>query len=101
MLKKLLGLLAVIGTIFGAMAGAKKSKELKELEGKIDESKKEEKGVETKIAKLEKNKKKNKKEITSLKRKLTISKKKTTKMEKTFEKGDSDKAAEFLKDFSK
>ena len=41
MLKKLLGLLAVIGTIFGAMAGAKKSKELKELEGKIDESKKE------------------------------------------------------------
>lgn len=101
MFKKLLGLLAVIGTIFGTMAGAKKSKELKELEGKIDESKKEEKDVETKIAKLEKNKKKNKKEITSLKRKLTISKKKTTKMEKTFEKGDSDKAAEFLKDFSK
>ncbi len=101
MFKKLLGLLAVIGTIFGAMAGAKKSKELKKLEGKIDESKKEEKDVETKIAKLEKNKKKNKKEITSLKRKLTISKKKTTKMEKTFEKGDSDKAAEFLKDFSK
>ena len=32
MLKKLLGLLAVIGTIFGAVAGAKKSKELKELE---------------------------------------------------------------------
>ena len=88
MLKKLLGLLAVIGTIFGAIAGSKKSKELKELEGKIDESKKEEKSVETKIAKLEKNKKK-------------ISKKKTTKMEKTFEKGDSDKAAEFLKDFSK
>src|SRR6056300_737779 len=98
MLKKLLGLLAVIGTIFGAIAGSKKSKELKELESKIDESKKEEKSVETKIAKLEKNKKK---EITSLKRKLTISKKKTTKMEKTFEKGDSDKAAEFLKDFSK
>ena len=94
-------MLAVIGTIVGAFMGAKKSKELKELEGKIDESKKEEKGVETKIAKLEKNKKKNKKEITSLKRKLTISKKKTTKMEKTFEKGDSDKAAEFLKDFSK
>ena len=94
-------MLAVIGTIIGAFMGAKKSKELKELEGKIDESKKEEKSVETKIAKLEKNKKKNKKEITSLKRKLTISKKKTTKMEKTFEKGDSDKAAEFLKDFSK
>ena len=54
MLKKLLGLLAVIGTIFGAIAGAKKSKELKELENKIDESKKEEKDVETKIAKLEK-----------------------------------------------
>ena len=70
MLKKLLGLLAVIGTIFGAIAGAKKSKELKELENKIDESKKEEKDVETKIAKLEKNKKKNKKEITTLKRKL-------------------------------
>tara|TARA_B100001059_G_scaffold181747_1_gene182784 strand:- start:189 stop:494 length:306 start_codon:yes stop_codon:yes gene_type:complete len=101
MLKKLLGMLAVIGTIVGAFMGAKKSKELKELEGKIDESKKEEKGVETKIAKLEKNKKKNKKEITSLKRKLTISKKKTTKMEKTFESGDSDKAADFLKDFSK
>jgi len=101
MFKKLLGMLAVIGTIIGAFMGAKKSKELKELEGKIDESKKEEKSVETKIAKLEKNKKKNKKEITSLKRKLTISKKKTTKMEKTFEKGDSDKAAEFLKDFSK
>ena len=101
MLKKLLGMLAVIGTIVGAFMGAKKSKELKELEGKIDESKKEEKGVETKIAKLEKNKKKNKKEITSLKRKLTISKNKTTKMEKTFEKGDSDKAADFLKDFSK
>lgn len=94
-------MLAVIGTIVGAFMGAKKSKELKELEGKIDESKKEEKGVETKIAKLEKNKKKNKKEITSLKRKLTISKKKTTKMEKTFESGDSDKAADFLKDFSK
>jgi len=101
MLKKLLGMLAVIGTIVGAFMGAKKSKELKELEGKIDESKKDEKGVETKIAKLEKNKKKNKKEITSLKRKLTISKKKTTKMEKTFESGDSDKAADFLKDFSK
>ncbi len=101
MFKKLLGMLAVIGTIVGAFMGAKKSKELKELEGKIDESKKEEKGVETKIAKLEKNKKKNKKEITSLKRKLTISKKKTTKMEKTFESGDSDKAADFLKDFSK
>ena len=101
MFKKLLGMLAVIGTIIGAFMGAKKSKELKELEGKIDESKKEEKGVETKIAKLEKNKKKNKKEITSLKRKLTISKKKTTKMEKTFESGDSDKAADFLKDFSK
>jgi len=101
MLKKLLGMLSVIGTIVGAFMGAKKSKELKELEGKIDESKKEEKGVETKIAKLEKNKKKNKKEITSLKRKLTISKKKTTKMEKTFESGDSDKAADFLKDFSK
>ena len=42
MLKKLLGLLAVIGTIFGAIAGSKKSKELKELENKIDESKKEE-----------------------------------------------------------
>jgi len=97
MFKKLLGMLAVIGTIVGALMGAKKSKELKELEGKIDESKKEEKGVETKIAKLEKNKKKNKKEITSLKRKLTISKKKTTKMEKTFESGDSDKAADFLK----
>jgi predicted nucleic acid-binding Zn-ribbon protein len=69
MFKKLLGLLAVIGTIFGAIAGSKKSKELKELENKIDESKKEEKSVETKIAKLEKNKKKNKKEITSLKRK--------------------------------
>ena len=94
-------MLAVIGTIIGAFMGAKKSKELKELEGKIDESKKDEKGVETKIAKLEKNKKKNKKEITSLKRKLTISKKKTTKMEKTFESGDSDKAADFLKDFSK
>ena len=101
MLKKLLGLLAVIGTIFGAFMGAKKSKELKELEGKIDESKKDEKDVESKINKLEKNKKKNKKEITSLKRKLTISKKKTTEMEKTFEKGDADEAADFLKNFSK
>ena len=101
MFKKLLGMLAVIGTIVGAFMGAKKSKELKELEGKIDESKKEEKDVETKIAKLEKNKKKNKKEITTLKRKLTISKKKTTKMEKTFEKGDADEAADFLKNFSK
>ena len=36
-------MLAVIGTIFGAFMGAKKSKELKELEGKIDESKKEKK----------------------------------------------------------
>ena len=32
------GMLAVIGTIVGALMGAKKSKELKELEGKIDES---------------------------------------------------------------
>jgi len=101
MFKKLLGMLAVLGTIVGALMGAKKSKELKELEGKIDESKKDEKDVESKITKLEKNKKKNKKEITSLKRKLTVSKKKTTEMEKTFEKGDSDKAADFLKDFSK
>ena len=101
MLKKLLGLLAVIGTIVGAFMGAKNSKELKELEGKIDESKKDEKDVESKINKLEKNKKKNKKEITSLKRKLTISKKKTTEMEKTFEKGDADEAADFLKNFSK
>ena len=62
-------MLAVIGTIVGAFMGAKKSKELKELEGKIDESKKDEKDVESKINKLEKNKKKNKKEITSLKRK--------------------------------
>ena len=54
-------MLAVIGTIVGAFMGAKKSKELKELEGKIDESKKEEKDVESKITKLEKNKKKNKK----------------------------------------
>ena len=53
--------------------------------------KKKKKVLKLKFAKLEKNKKKNKKEITSLKRKLTISKKKTTKMEKTFEKGDSDK----------
>ena len=63
MLKKLLGLLAVIGTIFGAIAGARKSKELKELENKIDESKKEEKNVETKIAKLEKIKRKIKKKL--------------------------------------
>ena len=49
MLKKLLGLLAVIGTIFGAVAGAKKSKELKELENKIDESKKEEKMLKLKL----------------------------------------------------
>ena len=94
-------MLAVIGTIIGAFMGAKKSKELKELEGKIDESKKDEKDVVSKITKLEKNKTKNKKEITSLKRKLTISKKKTTEMVKTFDKGDSDKAADFLKDFSK
>ena len=94
-------MLAVIGTIIGAFMGAKKSKELKELEGKIDESKKDEKDVASKITKLEKNKTKNKKEITSLKRKLTISKKKTTEMVKTFDKGDSDKAADFLKDFSK
>ena len=94
-------MLAVIGTIIGAFMGAKKSKELKELEGKIDESKKDEKDVVSKITKLEKNKTKNKKKITSLKRKLTISKKKTTEMEKTFDKGDSDKAADFLKDFSK
>ena len=94
-------MLAVIGTIVGAFMGAKKSKELKELEGKIDESKKDEKDVESKINKLEKNKKKNKKEITSLKRKLTISKKKTGEMKKTFDTGDSDKAADFLKNFSK
>ena len=94
-------MLAVIGTIIGAFMGAKKSKELKQLEGKIDESKKDEKDVVSKITKLEKNKTKNKKEITSLKRKLTISKKKTTEMVKTFDKGDSDKAADFLKDFSK
>lgn len=101
MLKKILGLFAVIGTIFGFLAGSKKSKELKELENKIDESKKEETDVENKITKLEKNKTKNKKEITSLKRKLTISKKKTAEMEKTFDKGDADEAADFLKKFSK
>ena len=48
MFKKLLGLL-VIGTIFGPSKGSKKSKELKELENKIDESKKKKKSVETKI----------------------------------------------------
>jgi len=103
MWKKLLGFLAIIGTIVGAgaVAGSKKSKKLKQLENKIGESKKEEKTVASKITKLKKNKDKNKKEITTLKRKLTVSKKKTVEMKKTFNKGDADKAADFLKNFSK
>ena len=103
MWKKLLGFLAIIGTIVGAgaVAGSNKSKKLKQLENKIGESKKEEKTVASKITKLEKNKTKNKKEITTLKRKLTVSKKKTVEMKKTFNKGDADKAADFLKNFSK
>ena len=103
MWKKLLGFLAIIGTIVGAgaVAGSKKSKKLKQLENKIGESKKEEKTVASKITKLEKNKAKNKKEITTLKRKLTVSKKKTVEMKKTFKKGDADKASDFLKNFSK
>ena len=94
-------MLAVIGTIVGAFMGAKKSKELKELEGKIDESKKDEKDVESKINKLEKNKKKNKKEITSLKRKLTISKKKTQKMQDAYDNDEVESAEDFLRNFAK
>ena len=83
----------------GAIFGAKKSKEVKQLKKAISKSKKAEKVVASNIKELEKDKKKNKKDITSLKRKLTISQKNTKKMEKAFDDNDGDKAVEYLKKF--
>ena len=99
-LKKLIA--SILG-LFGlsTILSARKSKEVKELEGVIKEHKKKTKEVAKEVEKLQVNKKKNKKEITSLKRKLTIHKKEVVKMETAYENDDVSDAADFLRKFSK
>ena len=99
-LKKLIaGILGLFG--LSTLLSARKSQEVKELEGVIKENKKKAKEFEKGIEKLQVNKKKNKKEITSLKRKLTIHKKTVSKMETAYENDDVSDAADFLRKFSK
>ena len=99
-LKKLI--FAILG-LFGlsTLLSARKSQEVKELEGVIKEHKKKEKEVVKKIEKLQVHKNKNKKEITNMKRKLTIHKKEVEKMESAYENDDVEDAADFLRKFSK
>ena len=97
--KVLISIFGIFAVATGAIFGAKKSKEVRQLKKAINKSKKAEKVVASNIKELEKDKKKNKKDITSLKRKLTISQKNTKKMEKAFGDDDADKAAEYLEKF--
>lgn len=97
--KVLISIFGFFAVAAGAIFGAKKSKEVRQLKKAINKSKKVEKVVASNIKELEKDKKKNKKDITSLKRKLTISQKNTKKMEKAFGDNDADKAAEYLEKF--
>ena len=99
-LKKLIA--SILG-LFGlsTILSARKSKEVKELEGVIKEHKKKTKEVAKEVKKLQVHKNKNKKEITNLKRKLTRTKNEVKKMETAFEKDDVEDAADFLRKFSK
>ena len=99
-LKKLV--VTILG-FFGlsTLLSAKKSKEVKELEGVIKEHKKKTKEVSKEIEKLQVHKNKNKKQITSAKRKLTRTKNEVKKMETAFENDDVEDAADFLRKFSK
>tara|TARA_Y100000034_G_scaffold112355_1_gene146274 strand:- start:594 stop:908 length:315 start_codon:yes stop_codon:yes gene_type:complete len=99
-LKKLIvGILGLFG--LSTILSAKKSQEVKELEGVIKENKKKEKEIAKGLEKLEEHKNKNKKEITNMKRKLTIHKKQVAKMETAYESDDVESAEEFLRKFSK
>ena len=95
-LKKLV--VSILG-LFGlsTLLSARKSQEVKELEGVIKEHKKKTKEVK----KLQVHKNKNKKEITNAKRKLTRTQNEIKKMEVTYENDDVDDAADFLRKFSK
>ena len=99
-LKKLIA--SILG-LFGlsTLLSARKSQEVKELEGVIKEHKKKTKEVAKEVKKLQVHKNKNKKEITNMKRKLTIHKKEVKKMETAYESDDVESAEEFLRKFSK
>ena len=99
-LKKLIA--SILG-LFGlsTFLSARKSQEVKELEGVIKEHKKKTIEVAKEVKKLQVHKNKNKKEITNLKRKLTRTKNEVKKMEVTYENDDVEDAADFLRKFSK
>ena len=99
-LKKLV--VSILG-LFGlsTILSARKSKEVKELEGVIKEHKKKEKEVAKEVKKLQVNKNKNKKQITSAKRKLTRTQNEIKKMEVAYENDEVSDAADFLRKFSK
>ena len=99
-LKKLIA--SILG-LFGlsTLLSARKSQEVKELEGVIKEYKKKTKEVSKEIKKLQEHKNRNKKEITNAKRKLTRTQNEIKKMEVTYENDDVDDAADFLRKFSK
>ena len=98
-LKKLI--VAILG-FFGlsTILSARKSQEVKELEGVIKEHKKKEKEVAKEVKKLQVHKNKNKKQITNAKRKLTRTQNEIKKMEVASENDDVEDAAEFLRKFS-
>ncbi|SVB74692.1 uncharacterized protein METZ01_LOCUS227546 [marine metagenome] len=99
-LKKLIA--SILG-LFGlsTLLSARKSQEVKELEGVIKEHKKKEKEVAKEVKKLQVNKNKNKKQITNAKRKLTRTQNEIKKMEVASENDDVEDAADFLRKFSK
>ena len=99
-LKKLI--VAILG-LFGlsTLLSARKSQEVKELEGVIKEYKKKTKEVSKEIEKLQVHKNKNKKQITNAKRKLTRTQNEIKKMEVASENDDVSDAADFLRKFSK
>jgi septal ring factor EnvC (AmiA/AmiB activator) len=100
MLKKLLGLLAVIGGLFAA-ASAHKKKEVKELDKAIKVKDDEVKELEKEVKVLESKKKVNKKEVAKLKRKVTTTKKQLEKASEAVKEDNADEAVKFLKKFSK
>jgi len=99
-LKKLIA--SILG-LFGlsTLLSARKSQEVKELEGVIKEHKKKTIEVAKEVKKLQVHKNKNKKEITNAKRKLTRTQNEIKKMETAYENDDVDDAADFLRKFSK
>ena len=99
-LKKLIA--SILG-LFGlsTLLSARKSQEVKELDGVIKEHKKKEKEVAKEVKKLQVHKNKNKKQITNAKRKLTRTQNEIKKMEVASENDDVEDAADFLRKFSK